>query len=73
AQYAAATRGGILSEVLNDTASDATPLSLEDTEREAIAEALRRNNGDKRRAAEQLGISPRTLYRKIHDFGLSES
>ena len=69
----AATRGGILSEVLNDTASDATPLSLEDTEREAIAEALRRNNGDKRRAAEQLGISPRTLYRKIHDFGLSES
>lgn len=69
----AASRGGILSEVLNDTASDATPLSLEDTEREAIAEALRRNNGDKRRAAEQLGISPRTLYRKIHDFGLSES
>lgn len=69
----ATSRGGILSEVLNDSASDATPLSLEDTEREAIAEALRRNNGDKRRAAEQLGISPRTLYRKIHDFGLSES
>lgn len=46
--------------------------SLEDAEKAAISEALRRNNGDKKRAAEQLGISQRTLYRKIHEFSLSE-
>ena len=44
--------------------------TLEDAEKEAVAEALRRNDGDKKRAAEQLGISARTLYRKIRDFGL---
>lgn len=46
--------------------------SLEDAEREAVAEALRRNNGDKKRAAEQLGISARTIYRKIHEYGLTD-
>ena len=46
--------------------------SLEDAEKAAVAEALRRNNGDKKRAAEQLGISPRTLYRKIHEYSLSD-
>ena len=66
----AETHRGILHEVLAE--KENPPLSLEDTEREAIAEALRRNGGDKRRAAEQLGISPRTLYRKIHDFRLSD-
>lgn len=44
--------------------------TLEDAEREAVAEALRRNNGDKKRAAEQLNISQRTLYRKIREYGL---
>ena len=48
------------------------PASLEDAEREAVAEALRRNGGDKQLAARQLGISPRTLYRKIRDFGLTD-
>ncbi|MDE5903172.1 MAG: sigma-54 dependent transcriptional regulator [Muribaculaceae bacterium] len=64
------TGHGMLHEVLAE--KETPPLSLEDTEREAIAEALRRNGGDKRRAAEQLGISARTLYRKIHDFGLTD-
>lgn len=45
--------------------------SLEDAEREAIVEALRHNDGDKKRAADQLGISPRTLYRKIREYGLT--
>ncbi len=46
--------------------------TLEEAEREVVAEALRRNNGDKKRAAEQLDISQRTLYRKIHEYGLSD-
>ncbi|MBD5265282.1 MAG: sigma-54-dependent Fis family transcriptional regulator [Bacteroides sp.] len=44
--------------------------SLEDAERNVVAEALRRNGGNKKKAAEQLNISQRTLYRKIHELGL---
>lgn len=44
--------------------------TLEDSERDAVAAALRRNAGNKKKAAEQLNISQRTLYRKIHEFGL---
>lgn len=48
---------------------DAVP-TLEDSERDAVVAALRRNGGNKKKAAEQLNISPRTLYRKIHELGL---
>lgn len=50
---------------------DISSTSLEDAEKAAVADALRRNNGDKKKAAEQLGISQRTLYRKIHEFSLT--
>lgn len=49
----------------------ATP-TLEDSERDAILAALRRNGGNRKKAAEQLNISSRTLYRKIHDYGIDE-
>lgn len=52
-----------------DTDSD-NPVTLEDAERDAVAAALRRNNGDKKLAAQQLNISQRTLYRKIREYGL---
>lgn len=44
--------------------------SLESMERKSIAEALRHHNGNRRLAAQQLGISERTLYRKIKEYGL---
>ena len=44
--------------------------TLEDSERRAIADALARNAGNKRAAADELNISVRTLYRKIKEFGL---
>jgi DNA-binding NtrC family response regulator len=44
--------------------------SLAQMEREAIQEALRRSGGNRRKAAESLGISERTLYRKIKEYGL---
>lgn len=46
------------------------PVSLEESERDTIANALRLNNGDKKKTAQQLNISLRTLYRKIRDFEL---
>lgn len=46
------------------------PQSLEAIEKEAIRKALERNRGNKRKAAEQLGISERTIHRKIQDYNL---
>tara|TARA_B100001057_G_scaffold458098_1_gene507017 strand:+ start:4107 stop:5342 length:1236 start_codon:yes stop_codon:yes gene_type:complete len=40
-------------------------LSIHDKELELIIKALERNNGKRKAAAEELGISERTLYRKI--------
>jgi len=48
----------------------AEPRSLEDTERELIKQALAQHNGRRKQAAGQLGISERTLYRKIKEYGL---
>ena len=47
-------------------------LSLEDKEIELIRKALGKHNGKRKHAAEELGISERTLYRKIkeHDIEL---
>ncbi len=44
---------------------------LPDLEKNAIAEALERNQGHQRRAAAALGISCRTLQRKIKGYGLA--
>lgn len=45
-------------------------LSLEDTERELIRKALIKHNDKRKAAARELGISERTLYRKIKEYGL---
>jgi len=44
--------------------------SLAGLERAAIMEALRLSEGNRRKASERLGISERTLYRKIKEYGL---
>ena len=41
-----------------------------DLERELIRKALIRFNGHRKQAADQIGISERTLYRKIKEYGL---
>jgi transcriptional regulator with PAS, ATPase and Fis domain len=45
-------------------------LSLTDREKELIKKALDKNNGKRKMAAAELGISERTLYRKIKEYGL---
>jgi len=47
-------------------------LSLEDREKELIKKALEKHNGKRKYASEELGISERTLYRKIKEYNLSE-
>lgn len=46
------------------------PTSLEESERQAITQALERCGGVRKRAAKELNISERTLYRKIKEYGL---
>ncbi len=45
-------------------------LNLSDLSRQTIEKALDRNGGNRRLAAAELGISDRTLYRKIKQYGL---
>ena len=43
---------------------------LRDAERQLIADALRRHKNNRTQAAQDLGISRRTLHRKLNEFGL---
>jgi transcriptional regulator with PAS, ATPase and Fis domain len=47
-------------------------LSIEKKEKELIIRALRKNNNKRKYAARDLGISERTLYRKIKQYDLEE-
>jgi DNA-binding NtrC family response regulator len=55
-----------------ETVIEEEPLSLLDKEIEMIKLALKRSNGKRKIAAKELGISERTLYRKIKQFDLNE-
>ena len=46
-------------------------LSLEDKEIELIKKALEKHNGKRKYAAQELGISERTLYRKIKEYDIN--
>lgn len=46
--------------------------SLEDQEKDLIIKALRKNNNKRKYAAQALGISERTLYRKIKQYDIDE-
>ena len=46
------------------------PVSIQDVSAELIRKALERNGGRRKPAAEELGISERTLYRKIKELGI---
>jgi two-component system, NtrC family, response regulator AtoC len=46
--------------------------SLADTEKQKILAVLKKNHENRTRAAEELGISRRTLHRKLREYGISE-
>lgn len=50
--------------------AEEAPVSLEDSERHVITGALERHGFDKKGAAKELGISLRTLYRKIKELNI---
>ena len=54
-----------------DDAEDVeTSLRVEDSEKELIKKALEASGGNRKVAADKLGFSERTLYRKIKEYGL---
>ena len=55
-----------------ETIEEEEPLSLQAKELEMIKQALIRSNGKRKIASKELGISERTLYRKIKQFDLHE-
>ena len=55
-------------EYKNDNINETPSLSLEEKERELICKALERHKGKRKDAAKELGISERTLYRKINEY-----
>lgn len=53
-----------------DASSEEENLSLEQKEKEMISKALTKHKGRRKKAANELGISERTLYRKIKQYDI---
>jgi DNA-binding NtrC family response regulator len=47
-------------------------LSLKEAERQLVIHALTETSGNRTEAAKKLGVSRRTLHRKLHEFGLQD-
>ena len=47
-------------------------LNLNDLSRQMLEKALERNHGNRRKAARELGISDRTLYRRLKEYGMND-
>lgn len=54
-----------------DEVKEEKPLTLEEMEKKMILSALQRSKGKRSIAASELGISERTLYRKINEYNIS--
>ena len=52
---------------------EAETLNLNDLGKQMVEKALERNNGNRKKAAKELGISDRTLYRRIKSYKLGEN
>lgn len=58
--------------IIEEGPKEEIKLSLEDQEKEIIKRALQKHKGRRNRAAKELGISERTLYRKIKQYGFED-
>ena len=62
----------IVGEPLDDVVVFRPGMTMDELEEQAISFALSHMSGNRRKAAELLGIGERTLYRKIKKYGLED-
>jgi DNA-binding NtrC family response regulator len=67
---AAGSRHEKIEEAEAEEISEPETLNLGNMERQMLMKALERNGGNRKKAARELGISDRTLYRRIKEYGL---
>ena len=58
--------------VAEEIKAEPESLNLNDLGRQMVEKALERNNNNRKKAAQELGISDRTLYRRIKQYGLDK-
>lgn len=63
----------IAEDAIAEEINEPESLNLNDLGRQMIEKALERNNGNRKKAAQELGISDRTLYRRIKQYGLNSN
>ena len=63
---------GHVEDAIAEEISEPETLNLNDLGRQMLAKALERNNGNRKKAAQELGISDRTLYRRLKQYGLDK-
>ncbi len=56
-----------------EIAAEPESLNLDNLGRQMVEKALERNAGNRKKAAQELGISDRTLYRRIKKYGLDNN
>ncbi len=64
------TRRTTIEEAEAEEISDNESLNLDDMVRQNLVKALERHGGNRKKAAQELGISDRTLYRRLKQYGL---
>lgn len=57
----------VAEELSSTSPSDDVSKTIHETELDQIRKALERNNGNRQKTADELGISARTLYRRLHE------
>lgn len=60
-------------EVVAEEVAEPENLNLDEVGRQMVIKALEKNDGNRKKAAQELGISDRTLYRRIKQYGLDKT
>lgn len=72
AQSFSSHAGQIAADTYAEEVNESENLNLDNMEEQMLRRALERNGGNKKKAAEDLGMSDRTLYRRIKQYGLDK-
>ena len=64
---------GMIEDAIDEEINEPESLNLNDLGRQMVEKALERNGGNRKKAAQELGISDRTLYRRLKQYGLEKN